>query len=133
LVRREGMQENMKANVVSLQAWKEAKVIEENLDLGLVYQSLIGCHHGEKTKDEMDYCVVVYSIPAEDFPEEGFFYDSEETELFTVIKDRHMGEFSPMDSPGVERFEIYDMNTDDVHIMYRIPFKPPNLKDYSGV
>jgi len=127
------MQENMKAHVVSLQAWREAKVIEENLDLGLVYQSLIGCHHGEKTKDETDYCVVVYSIPADDLPDEGFFYDSEETELFTVIKDRHMGEFSPMDGSGVERFEIYDMNTDDVHIMYRIPFKPPNLKDYSGV
>jgi hypothetical protein len=127
------MQEGMKGHVVSLRAWREAKVVEENLDLGLVYQTLIGCHRGEKTKDDMDYCVVVYSIPAEDWPDEGFFYDSEETELFTVIKDRHVGEFCPMDSPGVERFEIYDMNTDDVHIMYRIPFKPPNLKDYSGV
>lgn len=126
------MQKNWRGKVVSLEAWKEAKVIEENLDLGLVYQSFLGCRHEEKVKDDIDYCVVVYSIPAEDMPEDGFFYDPEETELFTVIKDRQMGEFTPIDGQGVERFEIYDMNTDDVHIMYRIPFKPPSRKDNSG-
>jgi hypothetical protein len=120
--------------VVSLKVWKEAKLIEENLDMGISYQSLISDVE-ERRRDDVKYFAVVYSIPAEDFPDEDFFYEPEETELFTVIRDKGAGEFNSWDSRGVERYEIYDMNTDDVHIMYRIPYKPPYprlVKDHPG-
>ncbi|MGD2125525.1 MAG: hypothetical protein PVG99_05555 [Desulfobacteraceae bacterium] len=115
-----------KGKVVSIIAWREAKLIEENLEIGLLYQSMIGAIHEEKAKEEIGYCVVTYSVPAEDFPDEGLFWESSEKELFTVIRERNIGEFAPMHGGGVERYEFYDLDTDDVHVMYRIPFKPPN-------
>jgi hypothetical protein len=120
--------------VVSLKVWKQVKLIEENLDMGISYQSLIGDVE-ERKRGDAKYFAVVYSIPAEDFPDEEFFYEPEETELFTVVRDKGMGEFNSWDGCGVERYEIYDINTDDVHIMYRIPYKPPYprlVKDHPG-
>jgi hypothetical protein len=120
--------------VISLRVWKEAKLIEENLDMGMSYQSLIGDVE-ERPRDDMKYFAVVYSIPGEDFPDEEYFYEPDETELFTVIRDRGVGEFNSWDGRGVERYEIYDVNSDDVHIMYRIPYRPPYprlVKDNPG-
>ena len=118
------MNDKRSEKVISLRVWKEAKFVEENLDMGIHYQSLVG-ELEEKTGEDMRYFAVVYSIPSEDFPEDGFFYEPEETELFTVIKDKGIGEFKSLDGRGIERYEIYDMNTDDIHIMYRIPYRPP--------
>jgi len=128
------MKSNKDEKVISLRVWKEAKLIEENLDMGMSYQSLIGDVE-ERPRDDMKYFAVVYSIPGEDFAEEEFFYEPDETELFTVIRDRGVGEFNSWDGRGVERYEIYDVNSDDVHIMYRIPYKPPYprlVKDNPG-
>jgi GTPase SAR1 family protein len=118
------MNDRENGKVISLRVWKQAKLIEENLDMGISYQSLIS-EVEERRRDDVKYFAVVYSIPAEDFPDEEFFYEPEETELFTVIRDKGVGEFNSWDNRGVERYEIYDVNTDDVHIMYRIPYKPP--------
>jgi hypothetical protein len=122
------MKQNTSEKVVSLRAWKEARVIEENLESGLVYQSLIGGIPDRETDDDVSYFAVVYTVPYEDFGEEDLMYDPEETELFTVVREKGVAEFRPLDGRGVERYEIYDMNTDDVHIMYRIPYKPPKSK-----
>lgn len=118
--------------VVSLQAWREAKAIEENLEEGVFYQSLIESIPEVQGREEISYFMVVYSLPAEDFED----YDSGETEVFTVVKDRAVGEFKSLEGKQVERYEIYDFNTDDIHVMYRIPYKPPRrrpLKDNPGV
>jgi hypothetical protein len=114
--------------VVSLRAWREARVIEDNLESGLFYQSLIGTIPDRETDDEMSYFAVVYTVPFEDMEDEEIFYDPEETELLTVVRDKGVAEFKSLDGRGVERYEIYDVNTDDVHIMYRIPYKPPKSK-----
>jgi hypothetical protein len=118
--------------VVSLQAWREAKAIEENLEEGVFYQSLMENIPEIQGREEISYFMVVYSLPAEDFED----YDSGETEVFTVVKDRAVGEFKSLEGKQVERYEIYDFNTDDIHVMYRIPYKPPRrrpLKDNPGV
>jgi hypothetical protein len=118
--------------VISLQARREAKLIEENLEEGVFYQSLIGSIPEVQGREEISYFMVVYSLPAEDFED----YDSEETEVFTVVKDKAVGEFKSLEGKAIERYEIYDFNTDDVHVMYRIPYKPPRrrpLKDNPGV
>jgi hypothetical protein len=114
--------------VVSLTAWREAQVIEDNLESGLFYQSLIGAIPDRETEDETSYFAVVYTVPFEDFEDEEIFYDPEETELLTVVRDKRVAEFKSLDGRGVERYEIYDANTNDVHIMYRIPYKPPKSK-----
>ncbi len=118
--------------VVSMEARREAKRIEENLEEGIFYQSLIGSIPEVQRKEEISYFMVVYSLPAEDFED----YDSEEAEVFTVLKDRAVGEFKSLEGKEIERYEIYDFNTDDVHVMYRIPYRPPRrrpLKDNPGV
>ena len=118
--------------VVSFKAWREAKVIEENLEEGVFYQSLIENIPEVQGKEVISYFMVVYSLPAEDFEE----YEPEETEIFTVVKDRAVGEFKSLEGKQVERYEIYDFNTDDIHVMYRIPYRPPRrrpLKDNPGV
>jgi hypothetical protein len=114
--------------VVSLRAWREAQVIEDNLESGLFYQSLIGAIPDREPDDEMSYFAVVYTVPFEDFEDEEVFYDPEETELVTVVRDKRVAEFKSLDGRGVERYEIYDVNTNDVHIMYRVPYKPPRSK-----
>jgi len=114
--------------VVSLEARREGKRIEENLEEGIFYQSLIGSLPEVQRKEEISYFMVVYSLPAQDFED----YDSEEAEVFTVVKDQAVGEFKSLEEKEIERYEIYDFNTDDVHVMYRIPYKPPRrrpLKD----
>ena len=118
--------------VVSLKARREAKLIAENLEEGVFYQSLIENIPDVQGKEEISYFMVVYSLPAEDFDD----YDSEETEVITVIKDKAVGEFKSLEGKEVERYEIYDFNTDDIHVMYRIPYRPPRrrpLKDNPGV
>ncbi len=118
--------------VVSLKAWREAKLIEENLEEGVFYQSLIENIPEVQGKEEISYFMVVYSLPAENFEE----CEPEETEVFTVVKDRAVGEFKSLEGKQVERYEIYDFNTDDIHVMYRIPYRPPRrrpLKDNPGV
>ncbi len=118
--------------VVSLKARREAKLIEENLEEGVFYQSLIENIPEGQGKEEISYFMVVYSVPAEDFED----YDSEGAEVFTVVKDKAVGEFKSLEGKEVERYEIYDFNTDDIHVMYRIPYKPPRrqpLKDNPGV
>jgi len=118
--------------VVSLKARREAKLIAENLEEGVFYQSLIENIPEVQGKEEISYFMVVYSLPAEDFDD----YDSEETEVITVVKDRAVGEFKSLEGKEIERYEIYDFNTDDIHVMYRIPYRPPMrrpLKDNPGV
>lgn len=118
--------------VVSLKARREAKLIAENLEEGVFYQSLLESIPEARGKEEISYFMVVYSLPAEDFED----YEPEETEVFTVIKDRAVGEFKSLEGKQVERYEIYDFNTDDIHVMYRIPYRPPRrrpLKDNPGV
>jgi len=118
--------------VVSLEARREVKRIEENLEEGIFYQSLIGSIPEVQRKEEISYFMVVYSLPAQDFED----YDSEEAEVFTVVKDKAVGEFKSLEEKEIERYEIYDFNTDDVHVMYRIPYKPPRRrpqKDNPGV
>jgi hypothetical protein len=118
--------------VVCLKARREAKLIEENMAEGVFYQSLIENIPEAQGKEEISYFTVVYSLPADDFQE----YASEETEVFTVVKDRAIGEFNSLEGKEVERYEIYDFNTDDIHVMYRIPYRPPRrrpLKDNPGI
>jgi hypothetical protein len=118
--------------IVSLKARREAKLIEENLEEGIFYQSLIENIPAVQGKEEISYFMVVYSVPAGDFED----YDSEGTEVFTVIKDKAVGEFKCLEGKEIERYEIYDFNTDDIHVMYRIPYRPPRrhpLKDNPGV
>ena len=91
------MIEKTKGKVIHMKAWREAKLIEENLHMGMSYQSLIGSLAEEKGEDDMPYFVVAYSIPGEDFFDEGFFYEPDESELFTVIKDKGIGEFMPLE------------------------------------
>jgi len=130
------MKKGIKDNIVSLRAWREARVIEDNLESGLFYQSLIGGIPDREIEDEMSYFSVVYTVPYGDFEDEEILYDPDEVELLTVVREKGVAEFKSLDGRGVERYEIYDVNTDDVHIMYRIPYKASKarpVKDKPGV
>jgi hypothetical protein len=42
-------------------------------------------------------------------------------ELFTVLKDR-CGDLIPLKDGIIERYEIQDIHSRDVHLMYRVPY-----------
>jgi hypothetical protein len=122
------MKPKAEGKVVSLDARREAKAIEETMTMGVLYQSLIAGIPEDKVKKDIRYFGVIYTIPAEEFEDEGIYESFEGMESFTVIKDGKVGEFTSLEGQGIERYEIYDAHTDDIHVMYRIPYSPSKNK-----
>ena len=82
----------------------------------------------EKLGKEIDFIYkgIVFSIPREDFPEKILEY---EPHIETII--REFDDCIPMSGGMIERYEIFDIETGDVHVMYRVPYieKPAQTSD----
>jgi hypothetical protein len=118
------MAERTKAKVVSISTWKESRKLEETMTAGLFYQTLLGNLAKEKRDEGISYFKIVYSITAENIPEEDPFYEFEEDEFLTAIRDASIRDLIPLNGHVIEKYEFYDLNTDDVHVIYRIPYEP---------
>jgi len=97
------------------------KIVGEN-DMRIAYQSTVrGVSRRENEKlgkyNDFVYRGIVFSIPQEDFPEKLHEYDFP---FETFIKE--FDECIPMPGGIIERHEIFDVNTGDVHVMYRVPY-----------
>ncbi|RJR50187.1 MAG: hypothetical protein C4576_05915 [Desulfobacteraceae bacterium] len=110
--------------VISLKGWKEGKKLEETLGNGLFYQSLLNDNRGDREEEDSGHFEIAYSIGAEELSEDERFIQIGEEEITSPTVDQGGNNLIPFNRPVIERYEFYDLSTDDIHIVYRIPKKP---------
>ncbi len=122
------MTDKKKGRVVSIKRWREIRALAQTIKSSMVYQSFIDDADSIKIQDDKDYFGLVYSIPGEDPPDHVHPLDLEQNQVFMMIDFDEDGDLFSHGGRGVERYEIHDMVTDDVHVMYRVPYRTTNLK-----
>ncbi len=122
------MTDNRKGKVVSFKKWLEMRALAQTIKSSMVYQSFLEDANSITTQDDKDYFGLVYSIPGEDPPDHVHPLDLEQNQVFMMIDLDEDGDLFSHGGRGVERYEIHDMVTDDVHVMYRVPYRTTNLK-----
>jgi hypothetical protein len=110
--------------VISLRGWREGKKLEETLGNGLFYQSLVVDQRGGKAEDDPNHFEIAYTLSSEELPEDERFIQIGEEEIFSPIPDQEGNKLVPFNQQVIERYEFYDLNTDDIHVIYRIPRRP---------
>ncbi|MBW1723033.1 MAG: hypothetical protein JRH13_14290 [Deltaproteobacteria bacterium] len=122
------MKKTQKADVISIQVLKEISSLSQTIRSAMAYQTLLGEMKGLRDTEEEGYFRLVYSISGEDYPEEGFDLEIN-PDQFLMMVDFEEGEdaFSGPDR-GIERYEIHDTVTDDIHVMYRVPYRTNPLR-----
>lgn len=109
--------------VVSMRGWREGKRLEETLGAGLFYQSLVVDQRGKDEEDQSQF-EIAYTINAEELSDDERFVQIGEEEIFSPIMDIGSNKLVPFQRQVIERYEFYDLNTDDIHVIYRVPRKP---------
>lgn len=124
------MKHEKKGKVISMQRWMEIRSVEQTIRSGILYQSFLDEMADVKNTDDQGYFRLVYSIPGDDSPEPAIVPDLNPTQLLMMVDlEEEEEEYAfPGLGAGVERYEIYDMVTDDVHVMYRAPYKTTHLR-----
>lgn len=115
--------------VISLQRWVEIRSMEQTIRSGILYQSFVGEMAGAKNMEDQGYFRLVYCIPGDDSPQPAIVPDLNPRQLLMMVYlEEEEGVFPGPGPGGVERYEIYDMATDDVHVMYRAPYRTTHLR-----
>lgn len=112
------------SGVISMRGWKEGRRLEEAIRSGLFYQSLVANDSGGHEDDVSGHFEIAYSVSAEDFPEDERYLQIAEEEIPWSDTDPSWENVIPFHRTVIERYEFYDLNTDDIHVIYRIPHKP---------
>jgi hypothetical protein len=110
--------------VISLKGWREGRKLEETLGSGLFYQTLMLEHRGGKEEEDQGHFEIAFSLSAEELSEDERFIQIGEEEIFSPMTDQDGDSLVPFQRKVVERYEFYDLDTDDIHIVYRIPRNP---------
>ncbi len=122
------MADNRKENVISLKRRMEFRAVAQMIKSGMVYQGLIESVESTTKRDDKNYFGLIYSIPGEDPPDHVHPLDLDQNQVFMMVDVDEDGELCPKCGKGVERYEIHDMVTDDVHVMYRVPYRTTTLR-----
>ena len=75
----------------------------------------------KQTDREMHYFGLISTIPIQGYPFNIPRHDVRMADLFTVLKD-NTRDLIPLEDGIIERYEIQDINTSNVHVMYRVPY-----------
>lgn len=122
------MTDKKNGKVVSLSRHMEMRQVAQNIKLGMIYQAFIEdaniLTHGE----DKGYFGLVYSIPGEETSDQIRPFELDHNQLSMMIDIDEDGEYFPKGGGGIERYEIHDMATDDIHVMYRVPYRNPVLR-----
>ena len=121
------MEKTTKGKIISLKGWKEARNLEETIEAGLFYQSLMRGADKEGTNKAVSYFKIVYSVTSQESSEDDLFFEFEEDEFLAAIRDETTRGLIPLNGHVIEKYEFYDLNTDDIHVIYRIPYQPLGL------
>jgi hypothetical protein len=75
----------------------------------------------KKDGEQIYYFGLTSTIPIQSYPFNIFEHEIKMADLFTVLKD-HSGDLIPLKNGIIERYEIQDIHSCDVHVMYRVPY-----------
>lgn len=119
----EGMDRRGVRKVICMRGWKEARKLQETLAEGLFYQSLVVREAGNQEQD-MRHFEIIYTVSAEGLSEDDPLFEYDEGEVLSTVMDEDRGDLIPLNRQVIEKYEFYDVNTDDIHVIYRIPYSP---------
>ena len=122
------MTEMKKGNVISMKRWVEIHNMAQTIKSGMIYQSFIEDLNDVNYNDKADYFGLVYCIPGDDHFDYEPPLDLDQNQLIMMVDVEDDSDFFYTGERGVERYEIHDMITDDVHVMFRVPYPTPKLK-----
>jgi len=132
------MRYNRDDQVVPIRAWREARALKEMISAGDLYT---GCleGYGPAGREDAPYLGIVYTIGAScDLCEDETFLDEpvldsyDDPGAFGGTESEGYRELIAIEDRMVEKYEFYDMATEDLHVMYRIPFRPLKHKPLKG-
>jgi hypothetical protein len=119
----EGMDGRNTQKVICMRGWREARKLQETLGEGIFYQSLVAGEAVNQDKDSRHF-EILYTVSAEGLSEDDPLFDVEEGEVLSTVMDEERGDLIPLNRQVIEKYEFYDVNTDDIHVIYRIPYSP---------
>ncbi|MFZ7112515.1 MAG: hypothetical protein ACOWYE_12600 [Desulfatiglandales bacterium] len=122
------MAEKKKGKVISMKRWVEIHNMVQTIKSGMFYQAFIEDLSDLDYNDKADYFGLVYCIPGEDRSDQAPPFDLDQNQLIMMIDVEDDSDLFYTGERGVERYEIHDMVTDDVHVMFRVPYPTPKLK-----
>jgi hypothetical protein len=114
------MEGKTKSRVISIRDKIETRPIKEATKHKVFYQYVMTGITQQESKDDVYYIGVVYTVPVEDYPDVVGAYDTEIDRLFPELRDEG-GELVSVANGVIERYEVYDINRTNVHVMYRLP------------
>jgi hypothetical protein len=71
--------------------------------------------------EQIYYFGLTSTIPIQSYPFNIYEHEINMADLFTVLKD-HSGDLIPLKNGIIERYEIQDLHSCDMHVMYRVPY-----------
>ena len=122
------MEDKTRGRVISIRNKIETKPIKEATKSKVFCQYVVTGITQQESKDDVCYIGVVYTVPVEHYPDVVEAYDTEIDRLFPELRDED-GELVPVADGVIERYEVYDINRTNVHVMYRVPYVRKPLKD----
>ena len=81
----------------------------------------------QKTKADVLYIGVIYTIPTEDYHDTPDAWDIKAKSLFKTLRSDGR-DLIPIPGGQIERYDAFDANKTNVHIMYRLPYMPKPIK-----
>ena len=115
------MEDKTRSTVISVRNKIETKLTKETPKSKVFCQYVMTGITQQESKDNVCYIGLVYTIPVEDYPNVVEAYDTEIDRLFPKLRDQG-GELVPVADGVIERYEVYDINRTNVHVMYRVPY-----------
>ena len=70
---------------------------------------------------EIHYFGLISTIPIHGYPFNIYAHEINIADLFTVLKNNSK-DLIPLKNGIIERYEVQDINTCNVHVMYRVPY-----------
>ncbi len=99
----------------------KTKPSEKNGNGRILYMSSNTGFTQKPDGEPIHYFGLTSTIPIQSFPFNIFEHEINMADLFTVIKDSSR-DLIPLKDGIIERYEIQDLNSYDVHVMYRVPY-----------
>ena len=121
------MEDKTRSRVISMRNKIETKSRKKATKSNVFCQYVMTGITQQESKDDVCYIGVVYTVPVECYPDVVEAYDAEIDRLFPALRDEG-GELVPVADGVIERYEVYDINRTNVHVMYRVPYMRKPLK-----
>lgn len=81
----------------------------------------------QRTKADVCYIGVIYTIPADHYQDTLDAWDIKAKGLFKTLRTDGR-DLIPLPGGRIERYDVFDANKTNVHIMYRLPYTPKPIK-----